>query len=444
MSKNSGQQKKEISAMDGPAELEDETPKDLPSANHSPTKSNSRPSGERSDPTTSFSSCQEFNPDEEGETDKMDVDESSPLSKENHVHAEDIVVAVKDKPERGSRKSQSPKSERKSERKSIRYLIGLRRFSNVDKNQNRQNGDLSLAPHISTSTTQSEAMPQKKRGSFWSGGDSSGNSGRWRKKSSRDSQNATPVRHGSRRISVVTYMTRSVRAKTTKSPKDPTKLIKSTNPNKPLDYVWMSEVMRAIDADNEVAGSYPLFCVAGACPSAFANMQSVMFAYTKAKKVDYWWIKPEKDNAEALEKATLTYNTAGAWKNDPGKSKSVYDPVMDLFNKGVKHGDLSFVIHQDGKRPRSCICVNDAKGAVKEQLYIFLIWQEDWTINPFARSKFLKGKVVFKHHPGEPFFYAREYLLKDGIFKFTGEDTDEFTDMFRGEGANEVKDLYVT
>merc|ERR1719502_2044160 len=26
-------------------------------------------------------------------------------------------------------------------------------------------------------------------------------------------------------------------------------------------------------------------------------------------------------------------------------------------------------------------------------------WQEDWTSNPFARSKYIKGKIVYQKHP---------------------------------------------
>jgi len=234
-------------------------------------------------------------------------------------------------------------------------------------------------------------------------------------------------------------MRRSVIAKKTKSIKDPSKKITSTNPNKVADYLWTQDVVTAIGLNTDTCGSFPLFFVIGSCPNSLIKMQAIMFAY-RGNKVDYWWIKPSKNDAEQIERATLTYNTSGPWKNDPGKSKSVYDPVMQLFQQELRHENISFHIIHD-VRPRACIYVHGENDIIKERLFTYVIWQEDWTVNPFSRSKFLKGKVVFKRAPTDCIFFAREFLLKDNLFKLIGEDTDEFLDIFR-DGQNEVKDLY--
>lgn len=41
--------------------------------------------------------------------------------------------------------------------------------------------------------------------------------------------------------------------------------------------------------------------------------------------------------------------------------------------------------------------------------------QEDWTTNPFARTKFIKGKIVYQRAPDESVYYARPYAYRDGV-----------------------------
>jgi len=341
----------------------------------------------------------------------------------------------------------------------------------TDKSQHRHPGDIDTPPTMSTNTqprtpklqySQSEIFPSNrttteevgdvetvekskseydkspaKRNSFRSA--SMTLSRTWGKKDSGGASVTSKDSKRLRRVSTVTYMRRSVIAKKSKSIRDPSKLIRSTNPNKLGDYVWTAEVVRAVDSATDACGSFPLFLVFGACPNSFTNMQAVMYVY-KNKKVDYWWIKPTREDASKLERETLVYNTSGTWKNDPGKSKTVYDPVMHLFDQGGRHGDLSFELVHD-TRARACINVHGEKDVIKERLYIYLIWQEDWTVNPFSRSRFLKGKVVFKYEPKDIHFCAREFLLRDNLFKLVGEDSNEFTDIFT-DGASEVKDIY--
>ena len=42
----------------------------------------------------------------------------------------------------------------------------------------------------------------------------------------------------------------------------------------------------------------------------------------------------------------------------------------------------------------------------------YLIWQEDWTSNPFARSKFIKGKIAYQRDPRARDYYCRPYHYK--------------------------------
>ena len=56
---------------------------------------------------------------------------------------------------------------------------------------------------------------------------------------------------------------------------------------------------------------------------------------------------------------------------------------------------------------------------------IYLTWQEDWTSNPFARSKFIKGKLVYQRDPAVPAYYARPYGYRDGVLHVPADATEE-------------------
>merc|ERR1712008_292823 len=50
-----------------------------------------------------------------------------------------------------------------------------------------------------------------------------------------------------------------------------------------------------------------------------------------------------------------------------------------------------------------------------ERYYLYLLWLEDWTSNPFARSKYLRGKLVYQRDPTAPSYFARPFSYKDGV-----------------------------
>uniref|UniRef100_A0A7S3F3Q0 Uncharacterized protein n=1 Tax=Haptolina ericina TaxID=156174 RepID=A0A7S3F3Q0_9EUKA len=65
-----------------------------------------------------------------------------------------------------------------------------------------------------------------------------------------------------------------------------------------------------------------------------------------------------------------------------------------------------------------------------ERMYIYLIWQETWTTNPLARSKFICGKIVYQRAPRDSFFLARPYAYRDGVLSVTaGAALDEFASV---------------
>merc|ERR1712087_57433 len=55
-------------------------------------------------------------------------------------------------------------------------------------------------------------------------------------------------------------------------------------------------------------------------------------------------------------------------------------------------------------------------GAQKSgRLYVHIIWQEDWTANPFARSKYIKGKIVYQKLVNAAQYFSRQYEIHDGM-----------------------------
>ena len=87
----------------------------------------------------------------------------------------------------------------------------------------------------------------------------------------------------------------------------------------------------------------------------------------------------------------------------------------------VGAGALRFGISSVGGTPRAYI--EQLRGG--ERYYIYLIWQENWTSNPFARSKFILGKIVYQRDPESSRFYARPYAYKDGVLSVPMEGPEE-------------------
>ena len=45
-------------------------------------------------------------------------------------------------------------------------------------------------------------------------------------------------------------------------------------------------------------------------------------------------------------------------------------------------------------------------------MWIYFIWQEEWSTSLLSTKKFLKGKIVYQRDPEEPAFYVRQYEIK--------------------------------
>mmetsp|Transcript_86918 Transcript_86918/g.156567 ORF Transcript_86918/g.156567 Transcript_86918/m.156567 type:complete len:397 (-) Transcript_86918:73-1263(-) len=216
------------------------------------------------------------------------------------------------------------------------------------------------------------------------------------------------------------------------------------NANLPQDFLWLEVPLRRIaqnasfiDVRNLATGEAfePLFFVLGACPNTFCGMQAVMYSAGASGALDFWWVKPAKNDSTKLESNTLCRHGKGPHKNDPGRSKPFYQPIADLFtDKATNVGGLNFGVAQvdtpAGKRPRAFVERASAGDGFK--LWLTMVWQEEWTTNPFSRSKYIKGKLVYQKDPEDDMFYSRPYSILNGAMAISDAEDEPFMSAIPG------------
>lgn len=250
----------------------------------------------------------------------------------------------------------------------------------------------------------------------------------------------------------------AVLTKKRNSSSGPTVNRKKGNPNMPSDYSWLCELLRMIignqaggagsmDRNNPQAlKATPLFVVLGACPSSFAPMQAVLYSAVGDSSVEFWWTKPRKNAPESLERLTLDKWSKGPYKNDPGRSKGIYKPLADLFVHTSKKEDQLFKFGLErsiagGSCTRAFI--EDPRVAPPGRYYLYLVWQEEWTQNPLASSKFIKGKIAYQRDPEQgvaAVIFLREYCITNGKLELS--DLEEHAgDLLPGVALKELGTL---
>ena len=258
-------------------------------------------------------------------------------------------------------------------------------------------------------------------------------------------------------------------------------IAKLPNKNRPSDYRWLEALLSLIALDSApvvrdlVSGAVgtPMFVMAGACPSVMAGMQAVVFTamYPKGSpyasrltaladanepslggggdanddpslssggdasmvpSVDFWWLKPHSDNSAVLQSETLHRHGKGSYKNDPGASKKVYNPIASLFSSGQTSADgkLKFGVlprHSANGRARAYIdCLSS-----KERYVVCWVWLEDWSSPVSFGKKFMKGKIIYQHGNSSGTgtgtgFFARPFRFVDsGLIVPAGPQLEE-------------------
>lgn len=192
---------------------------------------------------------------------------------------------------------------------------------------------------------------------------------------------------------------------------------------------WLEELVLAItdgaaaglakDLVKQEAGT-PLFVMAGSCPNAWAGMQAVLFCRV-GTAVDFWWIKPQVDDAMKLERNTLDHHSQGQYKNVAERSKAAYGPLADVFSQGAAGDGISYGVTGCGRA-----FIDEEKDGCKSRMFVYLISEEDWS-SFFA---YMRGKVYYqKAINGAPpapgtntQFFARKYHLEDQAIKLAPLD----------------------
>mmetsp|Transcript_30223 Transcript_30223/g.86726 ORF Transcript_30223/g.86726 Transcript_30223/m.86726 type:complete len:419 (+) Transcript_30223:92-1348(+) len=206
----------------------------------------------------------------------------------------------------------------------------------------------------------------------------------------------------------------------------------SGNKNCPRDYLWLQDVLTSL-AENTAASlgckdvatgraSSPVFFVIGGCPNAMCGMQAMMFCADDGGQLNFWWVKPVKGEPTRLERQTLNLNTQGQHKNSPGLSRQFYLVLADLFQQGSivrgwRFGMEAVQVKSDQRATRAFIErdaeITGGTGGTG-RLYIHFLWQENWSSNPFARSKYILGKIVYQKRLGDKEYFFRQYEIHDG------------------------------
>lgn len=232
------------------------------------------------------------------------------------------------------------------------------------------------------------------------------------------------------------------RAKASKPPAPP---VEPKNSNRVSHFGWTWDILqmitegkakgKATETDTNTLAT-PLFIVAGACPNRMCGMQAVLFASldgarpsqgSKAAPVDFWWVKPMQSDAARLDSQTVNRHSAGPHKNDPGRSRDVYQPLADKFSIG-KDGDFVF-----GLDPTSGRAFIQDIHRQHEHLLLYLIWQEEWS-GVMSRKKFLRGKICYEKVDTrqdaantKPKLFARQYEISDGRIAIATDNEEQLS-----------------
>lgn len=197
------------------------------------------------------------------------------------------------------------------------------------------------------------------------------------------------------------------------------KFAHKVNPNRPAQYQWLSKVLSAIvtngahqlGAKNEQGQrAVPLFAIAGACPSKglmSTPMQAVLY-FLCDKTVRFWWVKPVAGKPDQMGSKYLTATAKGKYKNLPGQlAKGVYGPLAKLFERGKPKGGIKFGLERLASGATRAVIT---KGKV--QMWVYLVWQEEWDSSIISFDNFLRGKLVYQHSVSEECFYVRQFVIR--------------------------------
>lgn len=225
------------------------------------------------------------------------------------------------------------------------------------------------------------------------------------------------------------------------------------NGNVPADYAWLESVLdrvasnraQSLRCTNTTTGEelVPVFLVLGGCPNTFCGMQAVMYCANPEGRVDFWWIKPSKNSPQSLETSTLNRHAKGPHKNDPGRSTPFYKPIADLFQDSASKDGWRFGMESRTQGVQTEFLrafIEPEMSSKRERYYWLLVWQEDWTTNPFAWQKYIRGKIFYQKDVSSMQFFSRQYFLSSGQVSMSNLEEGPFHTLLPSDSVKQLRD----
>jgi len=79
------------------------------------------------------------------------------------------------------------------------------------------------------------------------------------------------------------------------------------------------------------------------------------------------------------------------------------------------------------------------KAKTPRRFIIHLLWQEDWTSNPFSKSKYIKGKIVYQKSLNAVQFFSRQFEIHNRNIVIASFEEPAFTSVLP---SNDIKALW--
>jgi len=149
--------------------------------------------------------------------------------------------------------------------------------------------------------------------------------------------------------------------------------------------------------------------------------------------VDYWWLKPHKEDPDRLNPEYLTYHDSGPCRNDSnGMAGRAFRQIKDNFINGGGGGGCVFGIDAEGvpggRSPRAYFTARGTK------CYIVSVWHE--SMSPMGSwNTWVAGKIVYQrggpsddeHHQKNTGggFYVRPFRIDNSDFKVALNEAEE-------------------
>ena len=123
------------------------------------------------------------------------------------------------------------------------------------------------------------------------------------------------------------------------------------------------------------------------------------------RRVEYWFLKPSSNDRKRLNQRDLHQ----CYNNTCKTSKKLYQMFARLFEDeadgamDVPMDATSFCIQEFESTHRAVIRYYG------QDLYLYLVWSEDFSTSLLAAKKFMRGRLVYQRDPRLAEYFVRSY-----------------------------------